>query len=134
MAQDDGQQAIMNAAASDPERPAEAGPARPGRSPLLTLRKRFRAARRRRSRFILEVETDRGWQPVTLFRRPDEARAQLKPVAGMMPHLRLRVSKDFTPEIARIERHRLIALTVKIVCLGLSIALFSILFMAWLMG
>lgn len=123
----------MSAPLQGPETPGDDAPAPdPGprwRRALARLR-----PSRRRSRFVLEVETDRGWQPVTLFRRPDEARAQLLPVAGMMPHLRLRVSKDFSPEVARIERHRLIALTIKIVSLGLVAALFLVLFMAWLMG
>jgi len=90
--------------------------------------------RRRRSTFILEVETDTGWRRVTLFRRPDEARAQLQPVAGMMPHLRLRVSKERTGEIVALKRYQVIALIGKIVCLGLVAALGLVLAVAWITG
>jgi hypothetical protein len=141
-------QVDMSASLQGPEPPGDdpsAGKATPPRTPPAArprndrsrwrrLAARLRSPRRRRSRFILEVETEHGWRPVTLFRRPDEARSQLAPVSGMMPHLRLRVSKDFGPEVARIERHRAIALAVKIVSLGVVAALFVILFMAWLTG
>ena len=124
----------MSGPLTEPEPPSDDAPTPDGRARWRRAAARLRPSRRRRSRFILEVETEHGWRPVTLFRRPDEARSQLAPIAGMMPHLRLRVSKDFGPEIDRIERHRAIALTVKIVSLGSVAALCVILFMAWLMG
>lgn len=86
--------------------------------------------RKRKNRFFLEVRTDQGWRQVSTFDRSDQARANLGQVGTMMPHLLLRVSKDFRSQFKAIAAARLRAAVGKYVAVCITIAILVALVLA----